>query len=140
MITASHWKLVEAEHWPWKDFSPYEMSCKGDGSLKVDEDFMDVLQAIRNECGFPMTVASGYRSPAYNAEVSETGGNGPHTTGRAADIRVWGNQAHRLLEVALKHGIKGIGISQKGAPGARFIHLDMCDNTVATPRKNVWSY
>lgn len=140
MITASHWKLVEADHWPWKDFSPYEMSCKGDGSLKIDEEFMDVLQAIRDEVGFPMTVASGYRSPAYNAEVSDTGSDGPHTSGRAADIRVCGEQAHALLAAALKHGMRGIGISQKGAPGSRFIHLDICDNTVSTPRPTVWSY
>lgn len=140
MITASHWKLVESEHWPWKDFSPYEMACKGDGSLKVDEEFMDILQAIRDECGFPMTVASGYRSPEHNTKVSETGSNGPHVTGRAVDIRVWGDQAHKLLAVALKYGIKGVGISQKGAPGARFIHLDICENTVATPRPSCWSY
>jgi len=140
MITASNWKLVEPDHWPWKDFSPYEMACKGDGSLKVDEEFMDKLQAIRNEVGFAMTIASGYRSPEYNAKVSDTGDAGPHTSGRAADIRVWGEQAHAVLAAAFKHGMRGIGISQKGPPGARFIHLDTCDNTVSTPRPTTWSY
>jgi len=140
MITASSWKMVEVEHWPWKSFSPYEMACRGDGSLKVVKDFMDILQAIRDECGFALTVASGYRSPAYNLEVSDTGANGPHTTGRAADIRVWGEQAHKLLQVAMKHEITGIGISQKSSPMARYIHLDICDNTVATPRPGLWSY
>lgn len=140
MITASSWKLVEAEHWPWKDFSPYEMACNGDGSVKVDEEFMNILQAIRDEVGFPMPVVSGYRSPAHNAEVSDTGKSGPHTTGRAADILCWGERAHRVLEAALKHGVKGVGISQRGNPGSRYIHLDICDNTVATPRPGLWSY
>lgn len=140
MITASSWKLVEAEHWPWKDFSPYEMACKKTGELKIDEGFMDILQAIRNEVGFPMAVSSGYRSPAYNKEVSDTGEAGPHTSGRAADILVYGDRAHAVLKAALKHGIKGVGISQRGNPGARFIHLDICDNTVATPRPTCWTY
>jgi uncharacterized protein YcbK (DUF882 family) len=140
MITASNWKLIEADHWPWKDFSPYEMACKSDGSLKVDEQFMDILQAIRAEVGFPMAVASGYRSPEHNAEVSDTGKDGPHTRGQAADIRVSGEQAITLLSVALKHGIKGVGISQKGNPATRFIHLDICENGPDSPRPTIWSY
>jgi hypothetical protein len=46
-------------------------------------------------------------------------------------------EAYILVEVALKHGIPRIGISQKGPVGSRFIHLDM-DTSRAAPR--IWSY
>ena len=46
-------------------------------------------------------------------------------------------QAYKVVEVALRFGIKRIGVSQKGDVGARFIHLDM-DETRAAPR--IWSY
>lgn len=101
---------------------------------------MDILQAIRTELGFPLPVSSGYRSPAHNNEVSDTGKFGPHTSGMACDILVYGDRAHALLKAAMKHGIKGIGISQKGNPSTRYIHLDICENTIATPRPNLWSY
>ena len=46
-------------------------------------------------------------------------------------------EAFKVIEVALKHGVKRIGVAQKGDVGSRFIHLDM-DETRASPR--VWSY
>ena len=140
MITATSWKLIEPEHWPWKDFSPYEMSCRGDGSLKIDERLMDALQAIRAEVGFPMPVSSGYRSPEYNKTVSDTGEDGPHTKGQAVDIQVSGANAVALLKSALAHGIRGIGVSQRGNPTARVIHLDICENGPGCPRPTAWSY
>lgn len=136
MIEVANWKEVKT--WRWPDFSPHEMSCKGDGSLKVDEKFMDTLQAVRAAVGFPMVVTSGYRSPAYNAKISETGEHGPHTTGMAVDISVSGPRAVTLLQVAMQLGMRGFGISQKGA--SRFIHLDMVPNSPESPRPALWSY
>jgi zinc D-Ala-D-Ala carboxypeptidase len=40
--------------------------------------------------------------------------------------------------VALKHGITGVGVNQKG--GARFIHLDDLEPTGHFPRPTIWSY
>lgn len=138
MIDVANWKDVNA--WRWPDFSPFEMACKGDGSLKVDETFMDTLQAIRDAVGFPMVVASGYRSPAYNAKVSDTGTAGPHTQGLAVDISISGPRAVTLLQVAMQLGMKGFGFSQKGKPESRFIHLDMVPNGPDSPRPALWSY
>jgi len=136
MIEVTNWKNVK--EWRWPDFSPYEMACKGDGSLRVDETFMDTIQAVRNAVKFPMPVTSGYRSPAYNAKVSDTGEGGPHTLGLAADIAVSGPRAITLLLVAMQLGMRGFGISQKGT--ARFIHLDMAPNSPQSPRPALWSY
>lgn len=126
--------IPEAE-WRWPHFSRAEMRCRGNGECRMDPAFMDLLESIRADYGQPMPIASGYRSPGYNAAVSATGPEGPHTTGRAVDVAVRGKDAHRLLSVALVHGIKGVGVAQKGA--GRFLHLDM----VATgTRPWVWSY
>ena len=83
-----HFSQVPLDEWPWRHFTPEEMSCRKDGVLVVDPDFMQKLEEMRERLGFPMVVTSGYRTPEYNREVSKTGFFGPHTTGRAADIRV----------------------------------------------------
>ena len=93
------------------------------------------INAMRRELGFPFIVTSAYRCPEYNAQISSTGGDGPHTTGRAIDIAVSRKKAYKLLESAFDHGMTGIGVSQKGQ--VRFIHLDDLYNEY---RPNVWSY
>jgi uncharacterized protein YcbK (DUF882 family) len=85
-------------------------------------------------------VSSGYRCPDHNNEVSSTGLNGPHTTGKAADILVKGMNAYLLLQAAMKSGrLYGIGISQRGKHESRFLHLDMVESGQAF-RPTVWSY
>ena len=72
---------------------------------------------------------SAFRCSNYNCEVSSTGPNGPHCdhngeVGRAVDILISGADALRLVEVAKKYGMTGIGVKQNGPAGKRFIHLD----------------
>ena len=138
MIEVSHWKGVPADKWRWPNFTPEEMACKGDNSLKLDEQFMDRLQALRDAVGFPLTVSSGYRSPSYNAKVADTGNDGPHTTGHAVDLLVSGDKAVQVMRVALQIGFTGFGLSQKGDHGKRFIHLD--DLPPPAPRPALWTY
>lgn len=69
MIHVKHWHDVRAEDWPWKNFMPAELACRGDGSLWVDEDFMDELQTLRDKVGAPMHVTSGYRTPEHNRRI-----------------------------------------------------------------------
>lgn len=122
----------------WQYFSIHELTCKcGCGRALMDRDFMAKVVAIRRELGFPFIVASAYRCPEYNARISSTGPDGPHTTGRAMDIRVHGHHAHALVRCALEHGITGIGVHQKGAHESRFIHIDTVANG---PRPWIWSY
>lgn len=126
---------IPESEWRWPHFKRAEMRCKGSGECRVDPAFMDLLEAIRADYGKPMTITSGYRSPEYNAKVSFTGSAGPHTTGRAVDVSVRGEDAHRLLKTALAHGIMGVGVAQKGE--SRFLHLDMVETGT---RPWVWSY
>jgi zinc D-Ala-D-Ala carboxypeptidase len=113
----------------------------GSGEQHMDADFLTLLDELRHRCGFPFHITSGYRSPEYNAQVSSTGENGPHTTGKAADVKVLGAQAHTVLKHAAELGFTGIGVAQKGAHGGRFIHLDTIQSGEGgAPRPWVWSY
>ena len=119
----------------WDDiefFSADEFTCQcGCGDNGMKHSFMLQLDGFRKHCGFPFTISSGYRCPAHNDNVSSTGLNGPHTTGRAADIAVQGEDAHTLLMDLHRAGFTGVGVNQKGS--GRFIHLDMLDATAGRP-------
>lgn len=115
-------------------FSKDELACKCCGHAPMSAEFMNILEKVRVQYGKPMPVSSGYRCPKHNQSVSNSGPNGPHTTGRAVDILVSGGNAMELLRVILAHGSKwGLGIQQKGDVRARFIHIDNI-------RKRMWSY
>lgn len=119
-----------------KNFPDTELACKcGCGGLPPVP-FQLELQRLRNNYGRPMVLSSGCRCPDHNVRKSKTGRNGPHTQG-AVDVLVWGEAAHDLIANALAAGWTGIGVSQKGAREARFIHLDQLEGPT---RPWVWSY
>lgn len=121
-----------------KYFKESEFRCKHCGKVKVDPHFLTMLDALRERCGFPVTILSGYRCPTHNQNVSSTGPRGPHTTGKAVDIAVSRHLAHSLLTHSFALGFTGIGVQQKGA--SRFIHLDILEEPEHAPRPTVWSY
>ena len=119
-------------------FSHPELVCRcGCQREEMAPGFMLQLELLREQLGFPLYVASAFRCPEHNVQVSTTGANGPHTTGRAIDIRVYGGQAHQLVRAATERGFTGIGVRQRGDYATRFIHLD----TLVHPKRPwVWSY
>lgn len=119
-------------------FRPAEFDCHHCGRNQMDGVFLDDLDELRHRLGFPLSVASGYRCPTHNAAVSTTGEDGPHTTGRAVDLAVRGEQALEVIRQARLMGFTGIGVQQKGA--TRFIHLDNLPNAPGQPRPWLWSY
>lgn len=123
----------------WRYFTLDEFACRGQdccgGLAEMDEAFIDKLDELRHRVGFPIAVSSGYRCPTHNQRVSSTGPNGPHTTGKASDLRVDRTRAWYVLREAMEIGFTGIGVQQKG--NARFLHLDMLEQP---PRPTVWSY
>lgn len=116
-------------------FKKEELACQHCGKYKFDEEFLKVLNNIRKECNFPFIISSGYRCIEHPIEASKLRA-GAHTTGCAVDIAATGDKALKILEVALKNGIKRIGVNQKG--NGRFIHLDMADTEFPSPA--IWSY
>lgn len=118
----------------YPNFSEDEFKCSHSGKCAMDTGFMDKLQALRSELAEAMTVTSGYRDTSHPVEASK-GRPGTHTRGIAVDIACDGQQAYRIMALAMKHGFTGIGVSQSG--GGRFLHLD---TFTGGPRPNIWSY
>jgi uncharacterized protein YcbK (DUF882 family) len=102
--------------------------------------FMRRLVELRKKLNFPLILTSAYRCPEYNARVSSTGSSGPHTTGQAVDIAVYGYRAAKLVGLARKYGFTGVGLKQKGPHVGRFVHLDDLEEADGRPRPWVWTY
>ncbi len=81
------------------NFSRAEMSCRcGCGLDHMDEQFMKMLQQLRNQLG-PLPITSGVRCEKYN---HESGGypKSAHLQSKGADIRIFGPRALQLVEEA----------------------------------------
>lgn len=113
------------------DGTPYPREWIGDRLLPLCR----VLEALRDELGGkPVTILSGYRTPAHNEALRDADGSGTgvaknsqHLVGRAADITVKGctpaevHEALLRLDAAGKIGIGGLGLYQ------RWVHVDIRD-------------
>lgn len=118
----------------FKYFTYDEFKCSHCGENKIKDYFVHGLDTLRDRCGFPLVVSSGYRCPEHNQAVSTTGPMGPHTTGLAADLLVDREKAVIVLYEAYGLGFRGFGVHQKG--DGRFVHLDM----VNRPTRTIWTY
>ncbi len=115
------------------DFSPREFDspdAPGSGwGMKVA--FLRRLQAVRTDCGFPLVVASGFRTVEHNKAV---GGEplSAHLIGEAVDFRAYAPRTrYMILAAAMRQGFNRIGI------GDSFIHLD---ESVSLDQNVVWVY
>ena len=103
------------------NFKVREFACK-DGSdvIFISDGLVQVLQAIRLHFNKPVTINSGYRTPAYNKKV---GGEtySQHLYGTAADIVVKGVAPKDVAEYdeTILVGMGGIGIYKS------FTHIDV---------------
>ena len=81
--------ISEPGNWDpsWVNFKPEEFQCSHCQELKIHSSIVDLIQKARNELG-PLSITSAYRCSEHNNNVSSTGPNGPHTTGKALDITV----------------------------------------------------
>lgn len=123
----------------WNDypnFTQEEFACKETGECEMNPEFMAKIQALRDDYRKPMVINSGYRSKRHSIEAKKEK-PGEHTTGYACDIAVSGDDAYRLILLAMMHGFQRIGVNQKGAIEGRFIHLG---NNPEFPNPRVWSY
>ena len=101
-----------------RHFKLSEFDCTHTGENRMEPEFLEKLDNLRDYCGFPFVITSGYRSPSHPLEAAKEI-PGTHAQGIAADIKMT-NSAHRysLIKAALDHGFTGIGIA------GTFIHLD----------------
>jgi zinc D-Ala-D-Ala carboxypeptidase len=114
-------------------FSTDELKCKFTGNCEMDSFFMEMLESLRVIYDKPMILSSAYRDPSHPREKTKTK-PGMHAKGRAVDVLCLGDDAHRLLYLAIQLGFKGIGVNQRGEQNQRFIHLDNRET------RAIWSY
>ena len=121
----------------FKYFTELELRCTCCQKDGINLEFMEKIENLREALSFPFIVTSGYRCPELPIEAVKAS-VGAHTTGRAIEISVRGEEAYRLIKGALNIGFKGIGVNQKG--DSRFVHIDDIQNSPERPRPWVWSY
>ena len=115
-----HWRDVPDRLWRWPNFSPAEIACRGSGSLRIHDEALDKLQALRDRLGKPLIVRSAYRSEAHNRAV----GGAPrskHLDGTAFDIAMANHDPAAFEEAARAVGFKGFGFY----PRSGFMHIDL---------------
>lgn len=115
-------------------FSKKEFLCQHCGQDGIQPEIVKVLDKMREQCGFPFVISSGYRCEDHPIEAAKAT-PGTHQKGYAVDIAVRGANALAVIRSAMEHGIKRIGVNQKGS--GRFIHVD-CDPDRQSPA--IWSY
>ena len=105
----------------FKYFKVSDFDCQETGENKMCSEFLQALDHLRDVCGFPFVVTSGYRGANHSIEAAKVAAGrklGTHTQGIAADIKVYGG-AHRLAIV--KHA-SAMGMSVGVAK--TFVHVD----------------
>lgn len=111
-------------------FKRSDFNCQETGENRMEDDFIHELDFLRERCGFPFIVTSGYRDPSHSLEINKPKGGGTHTMGIAADIKVTGGkQRHDIIKNAMEMGFTGIGVAKT------FVHVDMREDTPV-----VWTY
>lgn len=103
--------------WPWPNFSPAEMGCNHCGEGFFWPEFMDRLQALRDDIGRPLRIISAHRCALHNARV----GGAPLSQHLklAVDIGLHGHNPAALVTAAKAAGFKGFGYY------STFLHLDL---------------
>lgn len=109
------------------DFQVRELRCRdGSDTVMVDEALTVVLQCIREHFGKPVTITSGYRTPAHNVAVGGAKSS-QHLLGRAADIRVQGVSVEDVAAYAesLMPDWGGVGrYPVKAGRATGWVHVD----------------
>jgi len=114
----------------FKYFKIEDFDCQETGNNKMVEEFIHRLDELREACGFPFIVTSGYRDPEGHPIEKRKARPGTHARGIAADIRVSGGaQRRKVVEKAIELGFNGIGVAKT------FVHVDIRQTAPV-----MWSY
>lgn len=103
--------------------------CSHTGRRGIEPAFLSRLDELREACGFPFIVTSGYRHETHPVEAKKNE-PGTHSLGIAADIAIRGGaQRRKIVEQALRLGFNGIGVART------FVHVDIRDSQPV-----MWAY
>ena len=114
----------------YKYFKITDFDCQETGENEMKPHFVRKLDDLREKCGFPFYVTSGYRSPNHSLEKVKKM-PGTHAQGLACDIYVnGGRQRMQIVKQACAMGFNGIGVSKA------FVHVDIRDSDKSV----LWCY
>ena len=112
-------------------FTREEFACQETGENEIKDEFIERLDALRDACGFPFVITSGYRSPRHSLEAKKE--KMDQEDMRQAMLLILllsvGLSVSLLLITLLSLGFNGIGVA-KG-----FIHVDTRDTA-----RVIWTY
>lgn len=123
----------------YPNFPKWETDCRHTGTNRMRASTMARLQQLRELYGKPMPISSAFRHETHPEEARKAK-PGVHNKGCAVDVKVYGGDVLLLMKLAVEVGFTGVGVSQKGPHGQRFIHLDDYEGDAETPRPWCWSY
>lgn len=107
----------------FKYFNIDEFNCQETGENEMSEEFIHKLDELREVCGFPFQITSGFRSKEHSIEKRKKN-PGQHAFGIACDVAVNGGaQRMKIVEQALLLGFTGIGVANG------FVHVDIREST-----------
>lgn len=118
-----------------KHFKAHEFDCPcGCHDTQLDSDLLEKADALRDRCGIPLQITSGYRCEKYQEELKLKGyetakGISQHQIGRAFDCKAQGLTGLELEAYARSVGFMAVGV------GKAFIHCDLRD-----ARERRWTY
>lgn len=124
--------MIDWSQYP--NFAKWEFDCSHTGKNKMNKDFLDALQMVRDIYGKPMPINSGYRDRTHPIEA-EKEFPGEHFHGVAADVSVYGPNVGLLLTIAYGCGFRRFGIYQGSERKYRhrFVHLGWGDKELGFP-------
>lgn len=103
------------------NFRVREFACTdGSDPVFIDTELVEVLQAIRENFGRPVTITSAYRTPSHNKAVGGTTYS-QHLYGKAADIKIAGVAPKKVADFVeqLLPNCGGVGTY------STFVHVDV---------------
>ena len=107
----------------YKYFKIEDFDCQESGNNEMKPAFVRRLDALREACGFPFYITSGYRDPEQHPIEKAKSTPGTHAQGIAADIAVsGGTQRRQIVSKALEMGFNGVGVAKT------FVHVDTRDS------------
>ena len=116
-----------------KYFTRQEFACQYTGKNEIKPEFIERLDELREACGFPFIITSGYRDEAHPIEARKSKA-GTHAQGIAADVKVTdGLQRFKIVKEAIRLGFTGIGVAHN------FVHIDIRSPEDSNPFV-MWTY
>lgn len=125
-LTRTYWAHGEYLVEPLADIDHLLRDHRSDQSHPMDPQLLDLLHRLQHKVGSvkPFEIISGYRSPKSNAMLrgksSGVAKKSLHMQGKAIDVRLPGQDLHKLRQAALSLKAGGVGYY----PKSNFLHID----------------